>query len=336
MVDASFYSLSAPVSVQAICDQFGLTCEGDASLSVSNVASFPEADSECITFFNAKEFRGKSAHTQASVCIVKKEDKDLVEGSVGAFIFSDHPYMHFSKVAHHLFPTWNMPIAPQETGVHPTAKVDPTARIAHSAFVGAGAVIGAGAQLGPNVVVGPGTHIGEGCALHSNVVVEYTHMGKGCVVLNGTTIGQAGFGFSMEDGLPVDMPQLGRVIVEDGVSVGANATIDRGALSDTVIGAGTRIDNLVQIAHGVKIGRGCIIVSQVGISGSCVIGDYSALGGQVGLSDHVTLGKHVQVAAQSGVMRSCGDHEVLGGTPAVSVSAWRRQCAYLNRVTRKG
>ncbi len=336
MVDTAFFPLSKEITVQQICDEFGLQFDGNGAEKISDVGLFQLAQPGGLVFFDPKFFKNGCPETQASVCFLKKEHQEKLSSFSGTRIWSDHPYVHFAKIAHQLFPNWVNPLAVQETAIHPTAKIAKTAQISPGAYIGAHVSVGEESFIGPNAVLGTGVKIGAGCTIHSNVVIQCAHIGDACSVLNGSAIGQAGFGFMMDDGIPVDMPQLGRVIIEENVSIGANTSIDRGVLDDTVIGAGTRIDNLVQIAHGVKIGRGCIIVSQVGISGSCVIGDYSALGGQVGLSDHVTLGKKVQVAAQSGVMRSFPDEEIIGGSPAVPVQQWRRQCAYLNRVTRKG
>jgi UDP-3-O-[3-hydroxymyristoyl] glucosamine N-acyltransferase len=336
MVDKTFFPLARKILVEELCKDFGLEFAGDGHVGISDVAHLTHGQQGSLVFYNSSYLREKNLKMNASACLIKKSEAEKIKNFSGVKIFSEHPYSHFCQIADRLFPSWNDPLPFQSTLIHPDAKIHPSAQLANNVFVGAGAQIGRKVRVGPNVVIGPGTRIGDDCCLHSNVVIQYAHLGDKCTILNGTMIGQAGFGFTIENGVPVDMPQLGRVLIEENVSIGANVAIDRGALSDTKIGAGTRIDNLVQIAHGVIIGRGCIIVSQVGISGSCTIGDYSALGGQVGLSDHVTLGKKVQVAAQSGVMRSCEDNEVLGGTPAVPIQSWRRQCAFLNRAIRKG
>jgi UDP-3-O-[3-hydroxymyristoyl] glucosamine N-acyltransferase len=220
--------------------------------------------------------------------------------------------------------------------------VDPTARLGQGcevgplAVIGAGAEIGAGCVIGPHAVVGEGVVLGEGCRIGAHASLSHCIAGRGVVVHPGARIGQEGFGFAVTpEGRFETMPQLGRVILGDLVEVGANATVDRGSQGDTVLGAGTRLDNLVQIGHNVRTGRGCVIVAQVGISGSATLGDGVQMGGQSGLTGHLTLGDRVRVSAQAGVMNDVPAGTDVAGTPAWPAKDTLRAMAALRRLGQK-
>ena len=195
------------------------------------------------------------------------------------------------------------------------------------------AVVEEGTELHAGVYIGPGCRIGRGCVLWPNVVVrEYTVIGERVVIHPNATIGADGFGYLYREGAHLKIPQIGRVVIEDDVEIGAGTCIDRARSGETRIGRGTKIDNLVQIGHNVQVGAHCILVSQAGVSGSCRLGHHVVLGGQVGVADHVELGDGAQVAAQGGVAQDIPPGVVHGGTPSVEVSAWRRQMASLRRL----
>jgi UDP-3-O-[3-hydroxymyristoyl] glucosamine N-acyltransferase len=204
--------------------------------------------------------------------------------------------------------------------------IDPGAVIGPRAEVGTGTVIGAG------VVVGPKVHIGRDCAIGPNVSIMHALIGDRVIVHPGCRIGQDGFGYLMGAAGHVKIPQIGRVIIQDGVEIGANTTIDRGAMSDTVIGEGTKIDNLVQIAHNVQIGRHCVLASQTGISGSAVLEDHVMTGGQVGIADHLTIGAGAALGAKAGVMHDVPAGARWVGAPAKPVKQFFREVAALERL----
>ncbi|MEM8937310.1 MAG: UDP-3-O-(3-hydroxymyristoyl)glucosamine N-acyltransferase, partial [Pseudomonadota bacterium] len=222
--------------------------------------------------------------------------------------------------------------APDETA---PPEIDASARVDPTAIVRAGARIGADVRIGPHSVIGRGVVLGAGVTLAESVSISHAVIGARTQFLPGVRVGQAGFGVASGSGGLVRVPQLGRVIIEEDVEIGANTTIDRGALGDTVIGAGTKIDNLVQIGHNVRIGRNCIIVGQCGLSGSCTLGDDVVLGGQVGVKDHATIGAGAMIVARAGVMRDVPPGERWGGAPAQPITEFMREVATLSALAKK-
>jgi UDP-3-O-[3-hydroxymyristoyl] glucosamine N-acyltransferase len=233
------------------------------------------------------------------------------------------------------------PDPPPVPGLAAGAVIDPSARLGEGCRVEPNAVIGAGAELGrachigANAVIGPGCVLGDGVRVGANASLSHCLIGARVRIYPGVRIGQDGFGFAPDPKGHVKVPQLGRVIIGDDVEIGANSTIDRGAGPDTVIGAGTMIDNLVQIGHNVQVGRGCVLVAQVGISGSTRLGDFVMIGGQGGLTGHLTIGSGARVAAQSGVMRDLAPGETVMGSPAVPIREHHRQVLLLRRLAAK-
>jgi UDP-3-O-[3-hydroxymyristoyl] glucosamine N-acyltransferase len=248
-------------------------------------------------------------------------------------IVTEAPYEGWARVASLFYPE---PVA--SPGVHPTAIVDPSAHMDPLAEIGPFCVIGADAEIGARcrigacAVIGRGVVLGPDCRIGGHVSLSHTIVGARVFIYPGARIGQEGFGFAATGSGFLTVPQLGRVIIEDDVEIGANSTVDRGSTGDTVIGAGTRIDNLVQIGHNVSLGRCCIIVAQVGIAGSTVVEDFVQLGGQVGIDGHLHIGKAARIGAQSGVMSDVAPGEVLVGTPAQPRRTFFKQIATLKKL----
>ncbi|NEX92703.1 UDP-3-O-(3-hydroxymyristoyl)glucosamine N-acyltransferase, partial [Caulobacter sp. 17J65-9] len=218
--------------------------------------------------------------------------------------------------------------------VHPTAEIGEGVVLAPGAVVGEGAAIGAGSYIGPNAVVGPGVQLGRDCVIGSNASVGFALIGDRVRLAAGVVVGEAGFGVAGSGSGAVDVPQLGRVVLQDGVSIGANSCIDRGAYDDTVVGEHTKIDNLVQVAHNVVLGRSCVLAAHTGISGSAKIGDGVMFGGRAGLADHVTIGAGARVAAGGGVMKDIPAGETWGGYPAKPIRQFLREAAWIAKQSR--
>jgi UDP-3-O-[3-hydroxymyristoyl] glucosamine N-acyltransferase len=220
--------------------------------------------------------------------------------------------------------------------VHPQARLENDVVIDPGAVIGPRAEIGSGTIVGPTAVIGPDVRIGRDCAIGAGATVTHALIGDRVIIHPGCRIGQDGFGYLMERGRHGKIPQVGRVIIQDDVEIGAGTTIDRGAIRDTVIGEGSKIDNLVQVGHNVTIGRHCTIVAQTGISGSVTLEDWVVLGGQVGIADHLTIGEGAQVGASSGVMNDIPAGARWFGTPAKPGREMFRELAVLRRLSARG
>ncbi|MEM6490631.1 MAG: UDP-3-O-(3-hydroxymyristoyl)glucosamine N-acyltransferase [Pseudomonadota bacterium] len=307
----------------------------DGERTVSGVAALAEADRDALSFLDNKKYAPALETTGAGAVIVAPSFVDRAPAGC-AVLASEDPYRAFARAAAFLHPDPE-PVS----GVHPSAIIDPSAELADGvvigpgAVVGAGAAIGVGARVGPNAVIGRRVVIGARTDIGANASLEYCLVGADCLIHAGARIGTRGFGFAMGANGHETVPQLGRVLVGDQVEIGANATIDRGAGPDTVIGDGCRIDNLVQIAHNVRLGRGCVVVAQAGVAGSATIGDFAALGGQAGVAGPLTIGAGAQLAAQCGLMRDVAAGEAVGGSPATGFREWMREVAWLRGAARR-
>jgi UDP-3-O-[3-hydroxymyristoyl] glucosamine N-acyltransferase len=258
-----------------------------------------------------------------------------------AVLVTPRPHYAFAMIGRLLYPDAASPGATTgETGISPAAHVDPTARLEQGVIVEAGAVISAGVSVGSGTIIAPNAVIGRGCQIGRNgyvgpnTVIQYALLGDRVIVHAGAKIGQDGFGFAIGKAGPERIPQIGRVIIQDNVEVGANTTIDRGALADTIIGENTKIDNLVQIAHNVRIGRNCVIAGLTGISGSVTFGDNVMVAGGVGIADHLTIGSGAQLAARSGFMHDVPAGEVWAGYPAKPIGQAMREISTLARLAK--
>jgi UDP-3-O-[3-hydroxymyristoyl] glucosamine N-acyltransferase len=304
-------------------------------LRLSGVAPLQTAGPTEVSFLDNRKYAAALAETRAGAVIVQADMTDRVPPTAVAIVASE-PYAAWARVAA-LF----HPVPPALPGIHTTAIVSATAQVDASAEIGPLVVIGERAQIGPRCRIGPAAVIGEGvalgadCRIGAHVSVSHALLGERVTIYPGARIGQDGFGFVPAGGAFLSVPQLGRVVLEDDVEVGANSTIDRGALHDTRIGAGSRLDNLVQIGHNVRLGRGCVIVSQAGISGSTVLEDHVMVAGQAGLTDHLRIGRQARIGAQAGVMSDVPPGADVVGSPAQPVREFFRQVALLRRLVRQ-
>ena len=309
----------------------GAEVVGDASREIEGIGPLDTAGPRQLSFIDNPRYLAQLAETRAGTIVCGAKTRDRVPPSAVAIVARD-PYRAFAKAATLLYPDAAFPtplsgvpgIAATAT-IHPDAVLEDGVTVEAGAVIGPGATIGSGCVIGPNAVIGPNVQVGRNTAVGAGVTIQCALIGNRVIIHPGVRIGQDGFGFAMGAGGHLKVPQIGRVIVQDDVEIGANTTIDRGANRDTIVGEGTKIDNQVQIGHNVTIGRHCVIVAQVGISGSTVLDDYVALGGKVGLSGHVRIGMGAQVAGSSNVDRDIPAGERWVGTPAQPVREWTRQ-----------
>jgi UDP-3-O-[3-hydroxymyristoyl] glucosamine N-acyltransferase len=305
--------------------------EGDAAIEIRRVAKIEEAGPGDLTFLANPKYAAKLASTRASAVIMNGE----AITAPCAVIRSQSPYLTFARAAQVLSPD-----KPPAAGVHslasvaPDAQVDPTATVSAFAVIGSGSSIGARTIVHPHVVIGDGTTIGPDCILHAHVSIrERCTIGARVIAQNGAVVGSDGYGFAQRaDGSHEKIPQTAPVVIEDDVEIGANTTIDRPAVGETRIKAGTKIDNLVQIGHGVVLGKHVLLAAQVGIAGSTVIGDHVTFGGQVGVGGHLTIGDRAKAVGQSGITNSVDADAFVSGYPAIDNREWRRSSAVFRKL----
>ena len=322
------------MKLQEIASRLDCRLEGDGSVEIRRIAAIEEAGPGDLTFFVNPKYAAHVRETRASA-IILADRADAAAPAGVALLRTANPYLAFARAAEIFAPAPSIP-----AGVHRLASIDPTASIAPdaaiAAFVSVGARtrIGARAMLFPHVTVGDDASIGDDCLLHARVSVrERVVIGHRVVIQDGAVIGSDGFGFARtEQGSHHKIPQAGGVVIEDDVEIGANTTIDRPAVGETRIGAGTKIDNLVQVAHGVKLGKQVLLAAQVGIAGSTKIEDRVTLAGQVGVAGHLTVGTGVIATAQTGIPNSVEAGRMISGYPAIENRDWLKSSAVFRRL----
>jgi len=322
---------SISLTLAEIARQVGATLEGDAQTQISGVAPIERAVSGQISFVANSKYSRFIEITTASALVLPPG----VPCSRIPVLRHLNPYLTFARIIDIFYPEQRR-VPP---GIHPSSLVDPDASVDSTAgigpivHIGAGTTIGSESQILASAYVGCDVHIGARCLIYPGVqILDGTTIGNNVILHPGAVIGSDGFGFARSDRGMHKIKQVGWVEIQDDVEIGANTTVDRGALGPTIIGAGTKIDNLVQIAHNVEIGRNCIIVSQVGISGSTKLGDGVVLAGQVGVVGHIELGNGVSVGAQSGVNKSIPSGESWFGSPAREIHESARIIAVQDRL----
>ena len=339
MADLRFFDRAGPFSLGVVAELAGaaLRADADPECVMTDVAALDAAGPKEVSFFENRRYADNLGASAAGACLIRASDTAKAPPGM-ALLVTDTPYLAYARVSRAFYP-----VAAIRPGIAPTAAIDSTAtigpdcRIDHFAVIEAGASVGARCHIGPHAVIGRNVAIGDDVRIGTGCSLRYCILGSRVSLFAGVRVGEDGFGFATdrEAGNHVDIPQIGRVIIEDDVAVGANATIDRGAGPDTVIGQGSRIDNLVQIGHNVVLGRGCIIVAQAGIAGSAILGDFVAVGGQGGVAGHVKVGAGGRVAAMSGAMRDVADGETVAGAPAMPIKEFFRSLASLKRLSER-
>ena len=334
MGDARFFARSGPKTLADIATAAAGTAPAIARM-FAGVAPLQSAGPDDVSFFDNKRYAEALDQTMAGAVIVHPGMRERVPGHTIPIVTTS-TYEGWARVAA-LF----HPAPPPHPGIHPTALVDADAQVDETAEIGAFAVVEARAEIGPGcrigsfASIGAGVAMGRDCRIGTHASVSHAMLGSRVYIYPGARVGQEGFSFATTKAGFLSIPQLGRVIVGDDVEVGANSTIDRGSSRDTIIGAGTRIDNLVQIAHNVRLGRCCVIVAQAGIAGSTILEDFVQVGGQAAITGHVRVGQGSQIGGQAGVIADVSAGSILMGTPAQPRKEFYRQVITLKRIARR-
>ncbi len=337
MADPRFFVKARNFTVGELAEMLGCTLPKgvNKSLIIDDVRPLQNAQASHLSFLDNIKYKEAFQKTSAGVCIVSSQMIEYAPKGLICLV-SPSPYKAYALAAQAFYPEKH-----PKSNVSKLASIDETAKLGQGAFIAPHVVIGANVDIGKNswieagVVIQDDVIIGDNCRIGAGTTVSHAIIGDNVRLYPGVRVGQDGFGFAIDPNGHIKVPQLGRVIIEDHVEIGANTTIDRGSGPDTIIGQGTWIDNLVQIGHNVVIGKGCIIVAQVGISGSSKIDDFVAIGGQAGVAGHLHVGTGAQIAAQSGVMKDIGAGEEYMGSPAFPKTQFFRQIAALNGLIKK-
>jgi UDP-3-O-[3-hydroxymyristoyl] glucosamine N-acyltransferase len=337
MADPRFFRRAGPYSLEALAALSGARL-ADPTLGarpIDDVAPLETAGPGDVTFLSNRKYTDAFVASHAGAVFVAEALAAKAPAGT-AVLVTPEPYKAFARAVQAFYPA--EPASPVRA---PSAIIDSSAVVPDDCAIGQNVVIeahvrlGARCTVGANTVIGAGVELGDDCQIGANVTLSHCLIGARVVLHPGARIGQPGFGFAPDEGVAVKLPQLGRVIIGDDVDIGANTTIDRGSGHDTVIGAGTMIDNLVQIGHNVVLGRGCILAGQVGISGSTKLGDHVMAGGQAGFAGHLNIGAGARIGAKSGLMRDVRPGETIMGNPAMPAVAFWRQAAMIQRLARK-
>ena len=329
MPDPRFFEDLGPIRLGELAALTGAGLAGGHAPDrlVHSVAVLAQAGPDSVTFLTDRRHADALARSRAGACFLPAALAGLAPAGCAALTL-DNPQAAYAAAAERLH-------RPRRGGDHAVAAdaiLEPDVILGPGAVVGPAAQIGRGTRIGANAVIGPGVAIGRDCEIGANVTIGFALIGDRVRIAAGTVVGEPGFGATVGPKGLIDVPQLGRVIIQDGVSIGANTCIDRGAFEDTVIGENTKIDNMVQIAHNARLGRNCVMAAHSGISGSVTVGDGAQFGGQSGVSDHLTIGAGARIGAAAGVLKDVPAGETWSGLPARPVRHWLRETAWLARM----
>lgn len=337
MADTQFFKKPHPMSLAQVAAKIGATLAHpeDADFIVQDVATLDKATNDNLAFLDNPKYRDQFSATKAGAVIIHPDMAPFAPQGV-KLLLTPTPYKSYALAAQAFYPE-SRPDAhiSDMARIHPSAKIGNGAYIGDFVTIGENVVIGDGAWIESHAAIGHGVQLGNNCRVGPHSSVSHAIIGNNVRLYPGVRIGQDGFGFAIDPTGFVKVPQLGRVVIGDHIEIGANSCIDRGAQGDTTIGSGTWIDNLVQIGHNVKMGRGCVIVSQCGIAGSTELGDFVVLGGQVGVAGHLKIGSMARVAAKSGVTKNIPPKEEWMGYPAMPMKTFLRQTVKLNQLVQK-
>jgi len=336
MEHRGFFHRRGPFSVAQIAEHAGARPSENAVTGrlLSDIRTLGEAGPDNLAFLDNRKYLRSLAGTRAGACFLSARFADkLPGGTVG--LFTDEPYRAFARALVLFYPDAGRPVvaAGSTVPIHPDAEVEEGAVVEPGAIIGPHALIGARTVIAAGAVVGGSVTIGRDGYIGPNANITHALIGDRVIIHAGVSIGQDGFGFAMGRDGHLKVPQIGRVIIQNDVEIGANSTVDRGALSDTVIGEGTKIDNLVQIGHNVVIGRHCVLAGQAGISGSTVLEDFVVMGGQSGCVGHIRIGAGAQIAGNAGLTRSVPPGQRWGGAPAQPIEKFSREIAVVKSLS---
>lgn len=331
MPDPRFFDNLGPASLSELAHA-GAAELADAALgdrAIIHAAPLDDADAQGVAFFSDAKRKDAAGVTLAGACFVRPEHGDLLPTTCAALI-TRHPQAAWAAAVSRLHaPRRHDPSA---AALHPEAELEDGVLLAPNVTVGQGARIGRGTRIGPGAVIGPGVLIGRDCVIGANAVIGFALVGDRVSISAGAVLGEAGFGAAAGPRGMVDMPQLGRVVIQDNVTIGANSCVDRGAFADTMIGENTKIDNLVHVAHNVRVGRNCVLAAYTGLSGSTIVGDGVAFGGKAGVADHLNIGSGASIGAAASVFKDVPEGETWTGFPARPLKRWLRETAWLSRM----
>lgn len=332
MIDPRFFQLCGPLSASDIASLVGgSVVRGDPARRVQTVASPDRAGPDDLCFLEDTPDAGTNLSAAGIVLAAAGVSAKLADGPT--IVETHRPRAAFAKAAEKLISLRRLESG--QPAIHPDARVHASAQLEPGVIVGPDAAIGANAHIGANTVIGPGVQIGSRTMIGANASLRCALIGDGVRLYPGVVIGEAGFGLAAGSEGASLTPHFGRVIIQNGVSIGANSCVDRGLLEDTVIGEGTHIDNLCHIGHNCRIGAHVVMAAFAGVSGSSVVGDGVQFGGRVGLKDHITVGAGARIAAGAAVIRDVPAGETWAGYPAKASRTWMRELAWLARSAQK-
>jgi UDP-3-O-[3-hydroxymyristoyl] glucosamine N-acyltransferase len=338
MADPRFYDNRGPFALAEICAKAGCSAPAGAEGEVCDLASLDGAAPQHLSFYaGGRKAQESFQRSAAGFCLVPDKEKNLEPPPSMTVLRCASVNHAFAAAAWLFYPHASLAVWQQDKPVDTHARLGKDVVLGPNVVIGRGAEIGDGTRIGAGTVIAPGVAIGRDCEIGANITISHAYIGDRVVILPGAQIGQPGFGFASSQKGHLKVPQLGRVIIQDQVEIGAGTTIDRGALGDTVIGEGSKLDNLVQVGHNVQIGRHCVLVAQVGVAGSTVIEDFAILGGQVGIADHGHIGAGARLAARSAMVSGqvLSGGQDYGGVPAKPVREWMREVHLVNAMARR-